>query len=256
MIDLLYNLIVLPYPIFRSMKALTTGEGRLLNRWLIFWSIFGIFKVFEPFADITFFWFPLYSSLKLVFVLACEVESLKIPELFYNTFFRIFFDVMFNSKYSASRTGSFVGKSGSIGNILSNLTSSGTKMTTSSMSTSGVPISTGIPLGSGVPASSYKERDISYAKELPSRDLQQGTYSRDSPSRDRGYYKDDWSGAQQIYSREKPVYHQGYAKDEKDWSSDKTFANKDLPGVGYKDMSNVGFAEKSTFSRSSDQSIH
>jgi hypothetical protein len=256
MFELLYHLIVLPYPIFRSLKALSMNDQHLLQRWMCFWCIFSLFKIFEGVADLTMFWFPFYSTLKLLFVLAMEVENFKIPELIYNAFVRIIFDVIFTNKTYASRTGSYVGKSGSsstLGNLLGG--SSGK----TNLGATGVPLTSGYSAGN-IPIQSGYSKEAGYPREVYSKEWERdrdrswtGSTSNKDFERDRlGYKEKDSSYGQQgisssSYGKDYPKDYQGsYNKD--NWSQQSNFANKDL--------GNVGYTDKSSYSRATDQSIH
>lgn len=46
------------YPAFRSYRALAGRGGRdALKPWLVYWSVLGLFRVGEYFADMALFWY-------------------------------------------------------------------------------------------------------------------------------------------------------------------------------------------------------
>ncbi|KAG8196299.1 hypothetical protein JTE90_023851 [Oedothorax gibbosus] len=68
---ILYVSIGFLYPAYCSLLALQTKEKKDDQIWLIYWIVFGTFNVLEVFADLIFFWFPLYPIFKLGFLAWC-----------------------------------------------------------------------------------------------------------------------------------------------------------------------------------------
>ena len=77
------NLIALPYPIYRSFKAIETTEKEDDTQWLTFWVVFAVVTLFESMTDIFVWWVPFYFEVKLAFLLLLQAPGLNLAQGIY-----------------------------------------------------------------------------------------------------------------------------------------------------------------------------
>jgi len=59
------------YPLYQSLKVIENPTLPLLNQWLTYWIVYGVFTMVESFSDTALSWIPLYYPFKLGFLLWC-----------------------------------------------------------------------------------------------------------------------------------------------------------------------------------------
>ncbi|XP_015919711.1 receptor expression-enhancing protein 5 [Parasteatoda tepidariorum] len=92
---ILYISIGFVYPAYCSLNALNTPDKKDDSIWLIYWIVFAIYTLLEVGLDMILFWLPLYSYLKLFFLLWCAAPIGKngayyIFKIFIEPFFRMY----------------------------------------------------------------------------------------------------------------------------------------------------------------------
>jgi len=69
--SLVCSVICFVYPAYKSFKAVESPQGDDDTQWLTYWIVYSTFNILEYFADIIFFWIPMYNLLKCLFLLWC-----------------------------------------------------------------------------------------------------------------------------------------------------------------------------------------
>jgi len=69
--SLLCSVVCFVYPAYKSFKAVESPQGDDDTQWLTYWIVYSTFNILEYFADILFFWVPMYNLLKCLFLIWC-----------------------------------------------------------------------------------------------------------------------------------------------------------------------------------------
>lgn len=69
--SLVCSVICFVYPAYKSFKAVESPQGDDDTQWLTYWIVYSTFNILEYFADIIFFWIPMFQLLKCLFLLWC-----------------------------------------------------------------------------------------------------------------------------------------------------------------------------------------
>lgn len=88
--DLITDLIGMFYPMYMSFKALESKEDDDDKLWLTYWVVFAFYKVADEWAELLFFWVPLYYPIKLLFLIYLFAPQTKGAIVLYNKFIRPF----------------------------------------------------------------------------------------------------------------------------------------------------------------------
>jgi len=65
--SIIFNIIAVLYPAYKSMKALSTSDVEDDKRWLTYWVIYGFFMTMDPALAIVADIFPYFKIVKLIF---------------------------------------------------------------------------------------------------------------------------------------------------------------------------------------------
>eukprot|EP00043_Microstomoeca_roanoka_P008037 m.77657 g.77657 ORF g.77657 m.77657 type:complete len:238 (+) comp14075_c0_seq1:275-988(+) len=65
------------YPGYMSFKAIESKEKDDDTQWLVYWVVFAVFSLAEPFVDALMWWLPVYYLLKLTVLIACMYPDRK-----------------------------------------------------------------------------------------------------------------------------------------------------------------------------------
>jgi receptor expression-enhancing protein 5/6 len=71
----LSNFIGFVYPAYCSIKAVESKNKEDDTKWLTYWVVYAAFSLMEFFADIFFWWIPLYSFFKCLFFIYCMAPT-------------------------------------------------------------------------------------------------------------------------------------------------------------------------------------
>jgi receptor expression-enhancing protein 5/6 len=79
------------YPAYASFKAIESPGTDDDTQWLTFWVVFAVFSMLENFADTLLWWFPLYYTFKVIFLLWCQSPLTRGAEFLYKNVLRGWF---------------------------------------------------------------------------------------------------------------------------------------------------------------------
>jgi receptor expression-enhancing protein 5/6 len=89
--SLLSQLVGFAYPAYGSFKAIESPTKDDDTQWLTYWVVFAIFSVLETFSDTILWWFPLYYTGKILFLVWCQAPLTRGAEFMYTHFLRAWF---------------------------------------------------------------------------------------------------------------------------------------------------------------------
>jgi len=71
----------------------------------VFWTIYGLFALVESFTDTLLFWFPLYPTAKVIFLVVLQIPQLQLAAMLYKKFVRPWFVKHQNELDAVAREG-------------------------------------------------------------------------------------------------------------------------------------------------------
>ena len=88
--DLITDVIGMFYPMYMSFKAIESKGADDDKLWLTYWVVYAIYKVFDDWSEVLFYWLPFYHPIKLAFLVFLFAPQTKGAIKLYDSFIRPF----------------------------------------------------------------------------------------------------------------------------------------------------------------------
>ena len=89
---ILTTMIIFLLPAYETYRTIESGDRSNDRRMLVFWTMFGLFYVFEEIFKLPLSILPLYGALRFIFLMAMYLPRINLAERMYDGFVKPVFD--------------------------------------------------------------------------------------------------------------------------------------------------------------------